>query len=72
MRRRSVLVGAVAAAGGALVGAVTAGAASLLRTRTAATVTTRSRVVYNLNPDWRFIQQDVPGRINSHLTDFFG
>jgi beta-galactosidase len=51
-----VLAGAVAGAG-----ALAAGATPLLREQTAQAATASSRVVYNLNPDWRFIQQDVAG-----------
>lgn len=48
--RRSVLAGALAV-----------GATPLLRERHAEAATASSRVVYNLNPDWRFAQRDVAG-----------
>jgi beta-galactosidase len=53
VRRRSLLLGTVAAAG-----AVT-GAAPLTATADAATPS--GRTVYDLNLDWKFIQQDVSG-----------
>jgi hypothetical protein len=53
VRRRSLLAGAASAAGAMA-------AAPLLRDRAAA-ATASSRVVYNLNPDWRFVQKDVAG-----------
>jgi beta-galactosidase len=52
MRRRSVLVGA---------GVLAAASIPLVRERAAAAATASRRAVYNLNPDWRFVQRDVPG-----------
>jgi beta-galactosidase len=50
VRRRSLILGTVAAAG-----------AAPLLTRVAAAATASSRAVYDLNLDWKFIQQDVAG-----------
>ncbi|MEU4241329.1 sugar-binding domain-containing protein [Actinoplanes sp. NPDC026619] len=61
VRRRTLLLGAVAGAG-----AVAAGAAPLL-TADAAAATASSRQVYDLNLDWKFIRQDVAG---AHAVDF--
>ncbi|GIM92430.1 sugar-binding domain-containing protein [Paractinoplanes toevensis] len=61
VRRRTLLLGAVAGAG-----AVAGGAAPLL-TGSAAAATASSRQVYDLNLDWKFIRQDVTG---AQVVDF--
>ncbi|HEX8627326.1 MAG TPA: glycoside hydrolase family 2 TIM barrel-domain containing protein [Catenuloplanes sp.] len=53
VRRRAVLWGA-AAGTGALAGSGLAGSPAVAATAS-------QRVVYNLDPDWRFVQRDVPG-----------
>ncbi|HLL67860.1 MAG TPA: glycoside hydrolase family 2 TIM barrel-domain containing protein [Micromonosporaceae bacterium] len=53
LRRRTVLIGA-AGAGTFAVGSSVLGPAAVAEAATAS-----RRVVYNLNPDWRFIQRDV-------------
>ncbi|MGV9376119.1 sugar-binding domain-containing protein [Nonomuraea sp. NPDC003707] len=50
VRRRTVLAAA---------GALALGAAGLTRADEATAATASGRVVYNLNPDWRFVKQDV-------------
>jgi beta-galactosidase len=46
---------------GAAVGALAAGAAPLLEETPAHAATPSGRTVYSLNPDWRFIKDDVSG-----------
>ena len=56
--RRTVLTGA---------GALVLGAAVPARLMQAQAATASRRVVYNMNPDWRFIKQDIA---NAHLPSF--
>jgi beta-galactosidase len=60
VRRRSLLAGA---------GALAAAAVPLVRERAAEAATASSRVVYNLNPDWRFIKADVANAASTSFDD---
>ncbi|WP_211116767.1 RICIN domain-containing protein [Glycomyces buryatensis] len=56
VRRRSVFVGAAVGAG-----ALATGTTTLLEASPAHAATPSGRTVYSLNPDWRFIQDNVSG-----------
>lgn len=60
VRRRSLFAGA---------GALAVGALPLVREWPAEAATASSRVVYNLNPDWRFTQRDVAGAQAQSFND---
>ncbi len=64
LRRRSVLTGAVAGAA-----ALATGVTPLLQDRAAEAATASGRVVYNLNPDWRFIKADVANAATASFDD---
>lgn len=59
-----MLAGAVAGAA-----ALATGAAPLLRERAAEAATASGRVVYNLNPDWRFVRADVANAASASFDD---